>query len=107
VNKTAAAARELINNMAQNTQQLETRDNQLRRVNEISHGSFVETQLSQITNMQLVTGGVQSPVTCNICCLEGHISDACPNLQGGNGHAMFSNQGLRKYDPYSNTITRD
>jgi len=51
VNKTPATARELINNMAQNTQQFGTRENQHRRVNEISHGSSVETQLSQITNM--------------------------------------------------------
>jgi len=45
----------------------------------------VESQLSQITNMlnKLVAGGVQSVVTYNICCLEGHISDACPHLQGG------------------------
>ena len=91
--------------MAQNTQQFGTRENQLRRVNEISHGSSVETQFSQITNLlnKLVTGGVQSAVTCNICRLEGHISDACPNFQGGNVIAMFSNQGQSKYEPYSNT----
>jgi len=40
---------------------------------------------------KLVTGGVQTAVTYNICCLEGHVSDACPNLQGGNVSAMFPN----------------
>ena len=51
---------------------------------------------------KLVTGGVQSAVTCNICCLEGHVSNASPNLQGGNANAVFPNQGQRRYDPYSN-----
>lgn len=91
--------------MAQNTHQFGTRENQLRRVNEISYGSSVETQLSQITNMlnKLVTSGIQNAVTCNICYLEGHVSDACPNLQGGNINVVFPNQGQRRYHPYSNT----
>ena len=93
MNKTPAAVKELINDMAQNTQQFGTRESQLRRVNEISHGSSVETQLSQLTNIlnKLVTGGVQTDVTCNICCLEGYVSDACPNLQGGNVNVVFHN----------------
>ena len=53
---------------------------------------------------KLVISGVQSAITCNICCLEGHVSDACPNLQGGNVNAVFPNQRQRKYDPYSNTF---
>ena len=85
VKRTLAEAKELINNMAQDTQQFGTRENQLRRFNEISHGTSVESQPSQITNIlnKLVIGGVQSAVTCNICYLKGHISNACPNLQGG------------------------
>jgi len=50
VNNTPAQARDLINNMAQNTQQFGIKQNQLKRINEISHGSSVESQLSQITN---------------------------------------------------------
>ena len=46
VNKTLTEAKELISNMAQNTQQFGTRENQFRRVNEISHGTSVESQLS-------------------------------------------------------------
>lgn len=105
MNKTPATTRELINNTAQNTQQFGTRENQLRRVNEISHGSSVETQLSQTTNIlnKLLTGGVQTAVTCNLCSLEGHVLCACPNLRGGNLNVVFPNQGQRRYDPYSNT----
>ena len=51
---------------------------------------------------KLVTCGLQPAVTYNICCLEGYISDACPNLQGENVNAVFPNQGQRGYDPYSN-----
>ena len=70
MNKTLAQARELINNVAQNTQRFGIGENQLRRVDEISYGSSMESQLSHITNMlnKLVTGGVQSAVTYNICC---------------------------------------
>ena len=52
---------------------------------------------------KLITRGVQKAVVCGICYLEGHATDACPTLQGGDVNAMFSNQGQRKYDPYSNT----
>ena len=87
VNTTLAQARELFNIMAQNTQQFKTRGPQFLKVNELSSGPSVETQLSQITAMlnKLVTGGIQKVVVCGICCLEGH------------------NHGQRKYDPYFNT----
>jgi len=52
---------------------------------------------------KLVTGGVQKVVMCGICYLEGHATDARATFQGGDVNAMFSNQGQRKYDPYSNT----
>ena len=105
INKTPAQARELFNIMAQNTQQFGTREPQFKKVNELSSGPSVETQLSQITAMlkKLVTGGVQKAGACGICCLEGHATNACPTLQWGDVNAMFSNQGQRKYDPYSNT----
>jgi len=56
---------------------------------------------------RLVTGGVQSTVTCTICYLEGHVSDVCPNLQGGNVNAMFPKQGQIKYDLIPIPIMRD
>jgi len=78
---------------------------QIKRVNEIGSSSSVESQLSYITTMlnKIVTGGVQKVVICGICCLEGHPTDACPTLQEGNINAVYSNQGQRRYDPYSNT----
>ena len=42
---------ELFNIMVQNTQQFGTREPQFRKVNELSIGPSVETQLSQITAM--------------------------------------------------------
>jgi len=49
--------------------------------------------LSQITAIlnKLVSGGVQKALVCDICCLEGYATDACPTLQGGDVNAMFSN----------------
>jgi len=49
--------------------------------------------LSQITYMlnKLVIGGIQSAVTHNIYYLEGHVSDACHNLQRANVNAVFPN----------------
>ena len=94
--------------MKQNTQQFGSGEPQFRKVNELSSGLSVETQLSQITAMlnKLITGGVQKAVVYGICCLEGHATDACPTIQGGDVNAMFSNQGQRKYDPYSNTYNK-
>ena len=84
VNKIPAHARELLKIMAQYTQQFEARESQFRKVNERSSGPSVETQLSQITAMlnKIVTKGVQKVVMGGICYLEGHVTDACPTLQG-------------------------
>jgi len=56
---------------------------------------------------KLVTRGVQKAVMCGICCLEGHATDACPALQGGDVNDMFSNQCQRKYDLYPTPIMKD
>jgi len=45
-------------------------------------------------------------MACGICCLEGHATNACPTFHGGDVNAMFSNQGQRKHDPYSNTYNK-
>ena len=52
---------------------------------------------------KIVTGGVQKAVICGTCCLEGHPTDAWPTFQEGNVNVAYSNQGQRRYDPYSNT----
>ena len=52
---------------------------------------------------KIVTRGVQIAVISGICCLEGHLIDACSTLQKGNINTVYSNQGQRRYDPYSNT----
>jgi len=59
-NKTPAQARELLNIMAQNTQQFGSREPQFRKVNELSLGPSIEAQLSQITTMlnKIITGEV-------------------------------------------------
>ena len=64
-----------------------------------------QNQLSHITAMlnKIVTGGIQKAVICNICCLEGHYTDACPTLQEGNVNALYFNQNQMRYDPYSST----
>ena len=65
----------------------------------------MESQLSYITAIlkKIVTRGVQKAVICGICCLEGHSTEAYPTLQKGNVNTVYSNQGQRRYDPYSNT----
>ena len=61
VNKTQAHARDLFNIMVRNIQQFGNRKTQFRKVNELSLGLSVETQLSQIIAMlnKLITGVVQ------------------------------------------------
>jgi len=105
VNKTPADARNLFNLMAQNTQQFGARNSQVKMENEIGSSSALENQLSHITAKlnKIVTRGIQKIVICDICCLEGHSTDACPTLQEGNVNALYSNQNQRRSDPYSNT----
>ena len=47
--------------------------------------------------------GEYKAVIYGICCLKGHPTDACPTLQEENVNIVYSNQGQRRYDPYSNT----
>lgn len=112
VNKTPAQARELINNMAQNTQQFGTRESQVRQVNEIKGESFVDAQIANLTSIlnRIIPLVAQhsvhainpQPIKYGICCLEGHPTDQCPTLQECAINAINPNQP-RRYDPYSNT----
>jgi hypothetical protein len=58
VDKTPHATRELISTIAANSQQFGTRNEPLRRVNEVSNSS-IEQKLNQLTSLVqiLVTGG--------------------------------------------------
>ncbi|PKI38239.1 hypothetical protein CRG98_041378 [Punica granatum] len=75
-----------------------------RKVNEVG-SSNLEGQISELTTLmkQVVLGQVQSTKTCGICFLQGHTTDACPQLQDepdpqANAISGFSNQ-QRQYDP--------
>ncbi|WP_198155510.1 retrotransposon gag family protein, partial [Candidatus Burkholderia verschuerenii] len=109
VNKTPAAARELISNMAENTQQYGAHaDEAPKRVNEV-HTSTLESQMADLTALvrQLATGQVSNVRVCGICAVSGHPTDMCPTLQEDQVHKAnviggFLNQPQRRYDPYSN-----
>jgi len=95
--------------MGQNTQQFGTRENQLRGVNQILHESSVETQLSQITNIlnKLVTRGVQTAVTYNICYLDGRVFNAILICKGGMLMLCFLMRAKEDMTPITIPIIRD
>ncbi|XP_062080513.1 uncharacterized protein LOC133785278 [Humulus lupulus] len=107
VDKTPAAARSLISNMAANSQQFGVcHKGSVKGVNETN--SKVEQQLAQLTSMvqQMALGQQVKP--CGICQLMGHLTDACPTLQEVqieqvNVIGGFPGQPRKQYDPYSNT----
>ncbi|RDX97134.1 hypothetical protein CR513_20132, partial [Mucuna pruriens] len=89
MDKTPAAARHLISNMASNTQQFGIRGpNQSRMVNEIGAASNqrLENQLTELTSLvrQLAVGQHQPALAakvCGICTSVEHPTDMCPTLQ--------------------------
>ncbi|RDY07909.1 hypothetical protein CR513_07917, partial [Mucuna pruriens] len=89
MDKTPAAARHLISNMASNTQQFGIRGpNQPRMVNEIGAASNqrLENQLTELTSLvrQLAIGQHQPAMAaklCGICTSVEHPTDMCPTLQ--------------------------
>ena len=110
VDKTPEAVRNLIANMAANSQQFGIRlDPPFRHVNEVNISSL-EQQIVSLTSLvcQMVVGNMQMMKACGICLAVGHPTDMCPTLQeepieqvdvaGG-----FPGQPQRKYDPYSST----
>ncbi|XP_031262239.1 uncharacterized protein LOC116120427 [Pistacia vera] len=109
VDKTPEAAKQLISNMAANSQQFGTRhDAPPKRVNEVSTSS-IEQQLSDLTSLvrQLAVGNAQQVNACGICSTMGHQTDMCPTLQE-EGTEQVNAVGnffgpLRQHDPYSNT----
>nr|XP_012466332.1 unnamed protein product [Gossypium raimondii] len=103
VDKTTEQARNLIANMAQNTQQFGLRRSDLGKRMDEGQSSMMEAQLANLTAMvsKLMTGGTAKASLCGICCSERHTTDMCPTLQEGEANAVFPNQ--RRYDPYSAT----
>ncbi|KAH9716650.1 hypothetical protein KPL71_021531 [Citrus sinensis] len=109
VDKIPEAARNLIANMAANSQQFNTRNNLLpppKRVNEVSTTSL-EQQVSNLTSLvqQLAQGQQVRP--CGVCSIVGHATDMCPTLQEGsheqaNAVDGFLGQPRQRYDLYSN-----
>ncbi|RDY08753.1 hypothetical protein CR513_06983, partial [Mucuna pruriens] len=89
MDKTPAAARHLISNMASNTQQFGTRGpNPSRMVNEIGAASNqrLENQLTELTSLmrQLAISQHQPAMAakiCGICTFVEHPIDMCPTLQ--------------------------
>ncbi|XP_065623864.1 uncharacterized protein LOC111986231 [Quercus suber] len=108
--KTPEAARNLIANMAANSQQFGTRlDPPSKHVNEVNISSL-EQQIASLTSLvhQMAVGNMQMVKACGICSVVGHSTDMCPTLQKDpieqvNTAGGFPGQPQRKYDPYSST----
>ena len=110
VDKTPEAVRNLIVNMAANSQQFGTRLNPpSKHVNGVNISSL-EQQIASLTSLvrQMTVGNMQMVKACGICSVVGHPTDMCPTLQEEpieqvNAAGGFPGQPQRKYDPYSST----
>ena len=113
VDKTPEAVRNLIANMAANSQQFGTRLDPLsKHVNEVNIFSL-EQQIASLTSLvhQIVVGNIQTAKACGICSVVGHPTDMCASLfkiqeepiEQVNVASGFLGQLQRKYDPYSST----
>ncbi|XP_071940068.1 uncharacterized protein [Coffea arabica] len=108
-NKTPREAWELIEAMAENSQQFGFREsNPPRRVNEVETSSL-QQQLSELTSVvrQLAMRDAPRVKVCGICTSMDHCTDSCPILQE-DGAEQVNMAGdvpapRRQYDPYSNT----
>jgi len=82
VDKTLEAARNLIANMAANSQQFGTRLNpQSKHVNEVNISSL-EQQIVSLTSLvrQMAVGNMLTMKACGICSVAGHPTDMCSTL---------------------------
>ncbi|XP_038979033.1 uncharacterized protein LOC120109351 [Phoenix dactylifera] len=112
VDKTPETARNLIANMAANSQQFGTRlDPPSKHVNEVNIS--LEQQIASLTSLvrQMAVGNMQTEKACGICSVVGHPTDMCPTLQEEpteqvNAAGGFPGQPQRKYDPYSSTYNQ-
>ncbi|XP_042425197.1 probable basic-leucine zipper transcription factor I [Zingiber officinale] len=121
VNKTPEQARELISNMAENSQQFGSRALTTRGVGEVQMVSNeqkeIRSSLLELTSLvkQLALNNAnqasilpstqfpyQSKGVCGICSSQDHNSELCPNLHQDESVAAFSRaQFPQKYDPHS------
>ncbi|XP_027185005.1 uncharacterized protein LOC113783143 [Coffea eugenioides] len=108
-NKTPREAWELIEAMAENSQQFGLREsNPPRRVNEVETSS-IQQQLSELTSVvrQLAMRDTPRAKVCGICTSMDHPTDSCPMLQEDGAEQVNMAGGVpapqRPYDPYSNT----
>ncbi|XP_027183921.1 uncharacterized protein LOC113782214 [Coffea eugenioides] len=109
VNKTPRAAQELIEGMAENSQQFGTREDvPIRKVNKVKTSS-IQQQLTELTSFvrQLAVGNASQAKVCGICTGIGHSTEMCPMIQEESaeqmsmvGHAPVPR---KPYDPYSST----
>ena len=110
VDKTPKAARNLIANMAANSQQFGTRlDLPSKHVNKVNISSL-EQQIASLTSLvrQMAVDNMQTVKVCGICSIVGHPIDMCPTFQEEpieqvNVVGGFLGQPQRKYDLYSST----
>ena len=110
VDKTPKAARNLIANMATNSQQFGTRlDPSSKHVNEVNISSL-EQQIVSLTSLvrQMAVGNMQTMKACGICLVVGHPTDMWPTPQKElikqvNVACGFPGQPQRKNDPYLST----
>lgn len=83
VDKTPEAVKNLISNMATNSQQFEIKmDHTLKKVNEVNI-SNLERQISNLTSLvrQMAIGNIQAAKVCDICSINSYAMDMCPTLQ--------------------------
>ncbi|XP_027086672.1 uncharacterized protein [Coffea arabica] len=108
-NKTPREAWELIEAMAENSQQFGFREsNPPRKVNEVEISS-IQQQMLELTSVvrQLAMRETPRAKVCGICTSMDHCTDTCPILQEDGAEQVNMAGGVpaprRQYDPYSNT----
>ncbi|XP_038978496.1 uncharacterized protein LOC120108837 [Phoenix dactylifera] len=114
VDKTPKTARNLIANMAANSQQFGTRlDPPSKHVNEVNISSL-EQQIASLTSLvrQMAVGNMQTEKACGICSVVGHPTDMCPTLQEEpteqvNAAGGFPGQPQRKSNAYPKGVVED
>ncbi|XP_010279321.1 PREDICTED: uncharacterized protein LOC104613275 [Nelumbo nucifera] len=107
VDKTPTQARELILNMAANSQQFGYRLNPPANHANKENISSLEQQIASLTSLvrQMTVGNMQMVKDCRICSTTEHPTDMCPTLQDEPYEQANVVGGFpqKRYDPYSNT----
>ncbi|XP_071906820.1 uncharacterized protein [Coffea arabica] len=109
VNKTPRGAWELIEGMAENSQQFGSREDiPTRKVNE-TETSSIQQQLSELTSFvrQLAVGNASQAKVCGVYTVVGHPTEMCPLVQEETAEqvnmADYAPGPRKQYDPYSST----